>query len=336
MQELGKLDAALACYNEVIRLDSTHAKAHQNRALIWLQRGEWERGWPEYEWRWQTENFPRYFFPKPRWDGSPLNGRALLLIAEQGLGDTLQFIRFALSLQKLGEKVTVACQRPLQRLLADALGADNVVSLGGKLPDFDVHAPLLSVPGLLGITPATVPAEIPYLRADADLLEHWRESLQPLQGLKVGIAWQGNPTIGDHLRCFPLSQFACLARAPGVHFVSLQKGAGAEQLQSLGGQFPVLDLGDRLDEASGPFRDTAAIMNNLDLVISADTAVPHLAGALGVPVWVPLRHAPDWRWLLDREDTPWFPTLRLFRQARAGDWNDVFERMAKELRAWPR
>ncbi len=145
---------------------------------------------------------------------------------------TLQFIRLAVSLKKLGEKVTVVCQRPLQRLLADSLGADTVASLGGKLPQFDVHARLLSVPGLLNITPATVPADIPYLRADADLVTHWRESLAPLKGLKVGIAWQGNPTIGDHRRCFPLTQFACLARLPGVNLISLQKGAARSSCKS--------------------------------------------------------------------------------------------------------
>jgi hypothetical protein len=196
----------------------------------------------------------------------------------------------------------------------------------------DVQIPLLSLPGLLGTTLANVPAPVPYLYADAGLVAHWAEQLRPLGTFKIGIAWQGNSAYPcDHVRSIPLARFAPLARLRGVQLVSLQNGPGSEQLREVASQFSVFDLGSRLDETAGAFMDTAAVMKNLDLVVTCDTAIDHLAGALAVPAWLALPFVPDWRWLLQREDSPWYPTVRVFRQSQPGDWQEVFERMAAAI-----
>ena len=283
-----------------------------------------------------TQDMPGYAFRQPRWDGSSLAGKTILIYAEQGLGDTLNFLRYVPLVKERDGKVILECQPPLLRLLANFPGIDHLIGRGSAYPEFDCYAPLLSLPGIFQTTPTNVPAAVPYIHADGKLVEKWRQELaKPQAGpsaLKVGIAWQGNPGRPDDIhRSIPLKQFARLAEVPGVVFISLQKGAGTEQIGPLADQFPVLDLSDRLDEAAGPFMDTAAVMKNVDLVISADTAVPHLAGALGIPVWLALSLVPDWRWMLEREDSPWYPTMRLSRQRRYGEWDCVFERMASEL-----
>jgi hypothetical protein len=206
------------------------------------------------------------------------------------------------------------------------------VPRGAALPPCDVQVPLLSLPRLFGTTLATVPADVPYLFADAALIERWRRELSGAAGVKIGIAWQGNPRFpADCMRSVPLTHFTPLAQVDGVCLYSLQKGTGREQLRAAAGYLPAIDLADRLDEGGG-FLDTAAVMKNLDLVVTSDTSIAHLAGALGVPVWVALALGADWRYLLGREDSPWYPTMRLFRQTRLGDWDSVFERIATELR----
>jgi hypothetical protein len=211
-------------------------------------------------------------------------------------------------------------------------GIDRIVAEKTPLPDFDVQAPLMSLPRLLGTTLATVPANVPYLAADPKRVEHWRQRLAGIDGYKIGIVWRGNRYHGwDHFRSFPLAQFEPLARLPGVRLVSLQIDFGTEQLKSFGDRFPVTLLDDDPQAANRDFLDTAAIMKSLDLVITADTATAHLAGALGVPVWVPLSTVVDWRWMHRREDSPWYPTLRLFRQKSLGEWDEVFARMAAKL-----
>jgi tetratricopeptide (TPR) repeat protein len=331
---LGRLDEALAEYDEAIRLKSDYAEAYWNRSLVWLLRGEYERGWADYEWRWKTARpFPLPAFKEPRWDGGPLAGRTILLYAEQGLGDTLQFIRYAPLVQALGGRVIVQCQGELLPLLSRSLGIDQLVPWGTAPPAFDVYTPLLSLPGLLHTTLAAVPANVPYLFPDPELVAHWRRELAPLRGLRVGIAWQGSVRHPwDRHRSVPLDAFEPLARLPGVSLVSLQQGPGAEQLKSLAGRFPVLFLGDLVDKTAGAFMDTAAILKNLDLVVTVDTALGHLAGGLGTPAWLALHYTPDYRWLLQREDSPWYPTLRLFRQQTFGDWPGVFARLTGELR----
>jgi len=351
-QTEGQLDEALDSYKHALDCDAGFAEAHFNRALLWLLQGKWAQGWAEYEWRWARNNLTRRHFPQPLWDGSDLAGRTILLYAEQGLGDTLQFIRYLPLVKERGGKAILECQPTLLPLLAGFQGSDLLLAQGSALPAFDAQAPLLSLPGIFHTTLASIPAPVPYLDADAGLVEHWKSRKSEVGSRKsehlhltsdirhrtsdflVGIAWQGEPGFrNDRQRSIPLARFAPLARVEGVQLISLQKGPGAEQLPALARQFPVLDLGSGLDEASGAFMDTAAVMKNVNLVISSDTAVPHLAGALGVPVWVALPLVPDWRWLLRREDSPWYPNMRLFRQTRYGNWEDVFERMAKELKA---
>jgi hypothetical protein len=331
LEKQGRLEEALACYQKALYLQPDYAQAHLNRSLLWLMAGRYEQGWPEYEWRWRLPGYALSPCALPRWDGSPLGGRTILLRAEQGLGDTLQFVRYAALLKRQGATVLLECQGPLRTLLAGCPGIDRLVARG-ESPPADVQAPLLSLPALLGTTLASVPAPVPYLYADPGLVAHWAEQLRVMRGFKIGIAWQGSKAyLDDRGRSIPLAEFAPLAQERGVRLISLQKGLGAEQLRQVAGQFPVLDLGSRLDEA-GAFLDTAAALKSLDLVVACDTALGHLAGALAVPVWLALPYVPDWRWLLRRDDSPWYPTVRLFRQHRLGDWQGVFERMAAEVR----
>jgi tetratricopeptide (TPR) repeat protein len=356
LQKLGQLDEALDHYEKALRIKPDYADARWNRALLWLVRGEWVRGWPDYEMRWTQPGFTRRSFSQLRWDGSPLHGRTILLHAEQGLGDTLQFIRYAPLVKERGCNVVFECPPALRPLLSNAQGFDLLVSQRAPLPPFDVEAPLLSLPGIFQTTVATVPAPVPYLHVDSKLVEQWHSQCTVNGGrwtarqeksatshrppstvhcplFRIGIAWQGSPTFrGDRERSIPLAQFAPLADINGIQLVSLQKGPGTEQLVAWPGQNAPSTLGSRFDESHGAFVDTAAVIMNLDLVITSDTAVAHLAGALGMPVWVALSFVPDWRWLLHLADTQWYPTMRLFRQRRLGHWEEVFQRIAEEVR----
>jgi tetratricopeptide (TPR) repeat protein len=342
LKELGQLDQSEASFEQALRQRSDFAEARWNRSLLWLLRGEFDRGWPEYEWRWSQPGIAGRSFPQPRWDGSALDGRTILLHAEQGLGDTLHFIRYVPLVIARGGKVVLECQPELFPLLSGSQLGAHLVSRGTNPPPFNVQAPLLSLPGIFRTDFATIPASIPYLDAKPVLVEHWRQELaqsdvrstnsQIGPTFKVGIAWQGSPTYRyDRQRSIPLAHFARLADIKGVQLISLQKGSGIEQLDKLPDRAGILDLGSCLDTPSGPFMDTAAVMKNLDLVICSDSAIAHLAGALGVPVWLALPLVPDWRWLLEREDSPWYPTMRLFRQKTFGLWDEVFERLAEAL-----
>jgi tetratricopeptide (TPR) repeat protein len=330
LKDQGKLDEALACYHRALELKPDYTEAHLSRALTFFLAGDWQQGWSEYQWRWQTKDFIPRHFSQPLWNGEPLAGKTILLHAEQGLGDTIQFVRYAPIVRQCGATVIVECQQPLLGLLEGCPGMDRLIGKGDDLPAFDVHAPLLSVPGILKTTLENVAATIPYLFPKPALIEQWRQRLMGLAGIKIGIAWQGNPKYrGDRFRSIPLRDFAPLAQVPGVRLISLQKGLGTEQLAEVRNRFPVTELGSRLQD----FMDTAAVIRSLDLVIACDTAVAHLAGALGADVWVALPLAPDWRWLLDRSDSPWYPTMRLFRQRERGNWQGVFEQIAKALSA---
>jgi hypothetical protein len=295
-----------------------------------LAVGNFKDGWREYEWRWLCPDFPRPASIQPRWDGKPLKGRRLLVVAEQGLGDTLQFIRYVPMLERQVGQCAVQVQQSLVPLFTQA-GFRGLVARGENLPQHDVHVPLLSLPGFFGTTLETIPSKVPYLSADPQHVAAWRNVLGESDNVRVGIAWQGSATHrSDRFRSIALTQFAPLA-LPGVELVNLQKGAGREQLAEATHTFRVRDLGPHVDEAHGAFVDTAAIMTNLDLVVTSDSAVAHLAGALGVAVWVALPLGADWRWLLEREDSPWYPTMRLFRQSELDHWPDVFRRIAAAL-----
>ncbi len=325
----GRPADSLPCFAEALRLVPEEAETHLNRALVYLLLGDYEAGWLEYEWRWKLKKTMPCPYPLPAWDGSPMPGKTVVLWSEQGLGDTLQFIRYAALVKERVGTVLLDCHDPLRGLLANSPGIDGLTTVGSAV-GADAQAPLLSLPRLLGTSVATIPAPVPYLFPDPALKERWRARLAPERVFKVGIVWQGNPNFtGDRFRSVKLERFRPLAEVPGVRLFSIQKGEATGQIAQLSPPFPVTDLGG---EISADFRDTAAALVNLDLLVSVDTSVAHLAGALGVPVWLLLPFNPDWRWLLGREDTPWYPSARLFRQEKWGDWDGVFARVASALR----
>jgi tetratricopeptide (TPR) repeat protein len=330
LQAQADFRAAAACYEEALRLDPELPDGHFSRATWRLRHGDIAGGFAEYEWRWKCKSYSTRKFSEPRWDGSPLAGRTILLHAEQGLGDTLQFVRYAAPVKAHGGTVIVETQAALIPILKSTPGIDRLVASGTAPPRFDVHCPLLSLPGVLNLSLGTL-WQGPYLFAEANLVENWRQRLADYAGFRVGICWQGNREhLFDAQRSFSLACFAPLAQIEGVRLISLQKGLGSEQIAS--SVFQVVDLDAELDASAGAFVDTAAVMKNLDLVITTDTAVAHVAGALGVPVWVALSAHCDWRWLMDRADSPWYPSMRLFRQTKLDQWGDVFESMAARLR----
>ncbi len=329
----GRIAEADACYEQAVKIDPNYAQARFNQAMSLMAAGNYAAGWPLFEWRWECPEFSRRSFDRPCWRGESLDGRTLLVYAEQGLGDTLQFVRFVPQVAKRAGRVILEVQRPLVRLLAQSGLADvaQLVAKDDSLPSFDATVSLVSLPGILGVTLDNIPAAGGYFSADSQLVAHWRRVLGDAKACQVGIAWQGNPAyLGDRFRSIRLAQFAPLA-LDGVELVSLQKGFGAEQLADVGGQFRVRDLAGDLDEAHGPFIDTAAVMKNLDLVVTSDTVTAHLAGALGVRVWVALPLTADWRWMYNRSDSPWYASMKLFRQTRFDDWTGVLERLTEAL-----
>jgi tetratricopeptide (TPR) repeat protein len=319
-------------FGKAIALKPDYADAHKNHAFMSIVLGEFTEGWREYEWRWKTKDFTPRSFAQPAWEGESLAGRRILIYPEQGLGDALQFIRYAKLLEQRGATVYFEAPKPLVPLLSRCPYLALVIRAGDELPDFDCHVALVSLPRVFGTTVETVPADVPYLFPDQDLVASWRRELQAFPGFRIGIVWQGSPSYSaDKRRSIPLSCFAPLAAIDDVKLISLQKGHGSEQLAAVRDRFAIVDFGDRLD-STGAFMDSAALMKSLDLVITCDTASGHLAGALAVPTWRALSYAPDYRWLYEREDTPWYPTMRLFKQTEHGDWDGVFRRMADELR----
>jgi hypothetical protein len=330
-REVKRLDEALASYDRALRFDPGNADHHLNRALLLLLTGSFADGWHEYEWRRKTKGRGERTFNAPEWAGEDVSGECLLFYSERGLGDTIQFARFARSAASRAARVVLEVPVALEGLLQRLHGGATIVRAGAPVPDFDRHLPLMSVPFVLGWTPEQGAAETPYLSADPVRVDRWSRRL-PGGGFRVGIAWQGNPAApADRGRSIPLRAFPPLGQIPGVRLISLQKGSGVEQMADLPPGMAVDSLGADFDSGPDAFLDTAAVMMHLDLIVTSDTAVAHLAGALGRPVWIALRHVPDWRWMLDCEDSPWYPTARLFRQRRTGDWNEVFERMTREL-----
>jgi Tfp pilus assembly protein PilF len=327
----GDFAGSLAAYETALRLRPEDPEAVLARATLQLAHGQFESGWAGYERRTGLPEYDTRTFAQPRWQGERLAGRTLLVHCEQGFGDTIQFIRYLKLLVGLGGPLVVAAPAALLPLLRTS-GIDNLVSLDQPLPRFDLQVPLMSLPFVLGTRLETVPHDVPYLQVEPERVAHWRAELLAERGFKTGIAWQGRREYrADRQRSLPLLHFAPLAAVPGVRLLSLQKGYGSEQLTALAGRFNVADLSVRLDQGEGAFLDTAAAMQSLDLVVTSDTAIAHLAGALGVRVWLALGLVPDWRWMLAGERSPWYPTMRLFRQRVVGDWHEVFARMAGEL-----
>jgi tetratricopeptide (TPR) repeat protein len=334
LKDKGRFDEAIAAYRQAIALSPDFSEAHNNLALALLTRGDFQQGWEEYEWRWKCKDFPSppRNFAQPQWDGCPLEARTLLLHTEQGLGDAIQFIRYLPLVQQRGGRIIIECQGELQRLFQTIAGRCQIVARGQPLPAFDLYCPLLSVPRIFGTNLANVPHIAPYLHADAEDTRRWQHRLaDPSSLVKVGLAWAGNPTqVNDRNRSMKLEMLAPLGQIPGVRFFSLQKGEAAAEAKT---PPPGLELIDRTEELKD-FADTAALIANLDLVISVDTAVVHLAGAMGKPVWTLLSFVSDWRWLLQRQDSPWYPSMRLFRQPVGGDWDSVITRIVEALSHW--
>ena len=329
--KLNRLEGALDNFNRALNLQPNYVDALNNRGHLLLLMGKFSEGWKSYEWRRKkSDTWTERDFPGPEWQGDTSPGTRLLLYAEQGLGDTIQFARFARMLAKRGLVVSLEVQRPLKGLL-DGLENVTIFRRGENSPPYKAHCPLMSVPFVLQMGLDDIRAEAPpYLAARQDLVERWRTRL-PTDGLRVGVAWQGDPRRKADLgRSIPARAFAPLARMEGVTLISLQKNDGVDQLRDLPADMRIVSFDD-LDRGPDAFLDTAAIMMNLDLVITSDTSIAHLAGALGRPVWVALKHVPDWRWMLERSDSPWYPSMRLFRQSRPDDWINVVSEMAIEL-----
>ncbi|HXP95072.1 MAG TPA: tetratricopeptide repeat protein [Telmatospirillum sp.] len=339
LKQQDRIVEAIDAYRQALALETNYPLAHVNLAHALLHNGDFEEGWREYEWRWKggVEGLiPRY--PSDRqWNGQKIAGRTILLHAEQGLGDTLQFVRYAASFSRRGASVIVEVQAPLVRLLSGQPGIHAVTTMGSEIPLFDYHLPMMSAPFALKTRLDGIPADIPYIAPSPELATAWGRRLARLEGRKVGIVWAGDPrphdyrlTAADRRRSITPSRLTSLLSVSGVSFISLQKGSAASQQDDLPPELRPLDL---MDDATD-FADTAALIANLDLVISVDTSVAHLAGAMGKPVWVLSRFDGCWRWLTERDDSPWYPTVRLFRQTTAGDWTSVMDRVAFRLRKW--
>ena len=327
----GEVEKAGERLAQVQKLEPDSAEVNSLRGLIHLQQGDFARGLPLYESRWKTVYGlrQRRKFPQPLWKGEPLNGARILLHPEQGLGDTLQFVRYVPLVAAQGGKVILELPARLHRLLAATAEAEKTVPWGEPLPEFDWQCPLMSLPFAMGTALGTIPAHIPYVFPDSAQVEVWRQRLEK-ETLRVGLVWAGNAKHPqERWRSIPLNQLAPLTQIAGATFYSLQMGPPAAILRQPSPGWRLIDLQDEQRD----FADTAAIVANLDLVISIDTSVAHLAGAMGKPVWILLCKSPDWRWLLDREDSPWYPTARLFRQSVAGNWQDVLARVEGELHA---
>lgn len=329
---LGRFGDALAVYAQAQRVDPRYPDAHWNESMVRLLLGDFAGGWPGYEWRWQVKGTAPHGLAQPLWDGAPLNGKTILLHCEQGYGDCIQFIRYATQVKRQAAQVVVFAPPELARLFQTASGVDQVVTRWSEIPDCHCRAPLVTLPLIFKTTLATIPAGIPYLAAEPGAVATWRERFndrfKDVKRPKIGIVWRGRPThANDRNRSIAPAIFSGLLTQGAGCFVSLDKDRGDGGTARLFGDAPYLDAGGLLND----FADTAAAIAALDLVISVDTAVAHLAGALGKPAWVLLPAVPDWRWLLNRDDSPWYPSVRLFRQERIGDWDGVIAKVIAAL-----
>jgi tetratricopeptide (TPR) repeat protein len=329
---LGRHDDALATFACARALDPHDPEIRWNQALVQLRGGDFAAGWESFEARWEKADFAdgRRRIERPRWRGDePLAGKTILLHAEQGLGDTIQFVRYVPPVAARGARVVLEVQPALKQLVASLPGVTQLIGRGEPLPDTDLHCPLLSLPRAFATGLDSIPADVPYLRADETRVARWRARLAGLNAPRVGLVWAGNPAHkNDRNRSLALHRLAGLLAVPDAQFVSLQKNVDGADAARLRETRNVLDLGGELVD----FADTAAVISLLDLVVTVDTAIAHLAGTLGKPVWILLPFVADWRWLIGREDSPWYPTARLLRQPAIGDWASVLARTCEELR----
>lgn len=326
-----RLGEALADYRAAYAINPDYGKARNNEALALLLAGRWREGWRHYEARWRVQARPPDAVGRiPLWTGAQdLEGATILLHAEQGLGDSIQFARYVPLVARKAKAVHLCVQAPLKGLFAGAFPeVAGIHGLDEPPPGCDLRCPLLDLPGIFGTEPDTVPSHRAYLSVDEHRLALWRDRLATFDGTHVGVVWSGNPNNpNDRERSIPLERFAPLFRIPGCRFFALQKERSESDAAIIAGAEQVTDLSG----AIGDFVDTAAIIRNLDLVVAVDTSVAHLAGALGQRTWILVAHAPDWRWLLGREDSPWYESVRLLRQGADWDWRPVLDALAKEL-----
>ena len=323
-----KTDDAKQALKRAIEISPNMAEAHAHLGMAMMMDGDLEGGWPEYEWRWKGQGFPNKQADAPLWDGKPMPGKTLLLSYEQGYGDAFQFARYvAIAAEVSGARVVLEAQKPIAELMKTITGVDEVIERGATLPPFDAQAPLMTLPMILGTTMQTIPSEIPYLSADPAKVKTWAKRMDG-DGRKIGLIWRGNPDqLNNIFRSCPPKALAPLLGTANARFFSLQKDMTDDECDALPG---VVDLAADFKD----FSDTAAAMANLDLVISVCTSTAHLAGALGRPTWVMLSAASDWRWFLDRDDSPWYPTAQLFRQKTLHHWDGVVQAIAGQLKTF--
>ncbi len=328
LYDLGRLDEALESHDTALGHEPGHVEAQFGKSLALLMQGRYREAWPLYESRKKRQVLDAHMArDSARWTGAEdLNGKTLLIEAEQGLGDTIQFARYAGLAKARGAHVILAVQDTLVRLMQGVAADVDVRSNKAPAPDYDYQAFLLSLPMAFGTTPEAIPATIPYLKAEPALVKQWVEKIGK-DGFRIGVAWQGGPM--DPHRSWPLSALAEISKLPGIRLISLQKGATQEDIAASGVMLET--MGADFDSGPDAFVDTAAMMANLDLVITPDTSIAHLAGALGRPVWTGLKFAPDWRWGVSGDSSPWYPGMRLFRQEKIGDWHSVFSAMRDRL-----
>ncbi|MFM9912420.1 MAG: tetratricopeptide repeat protein [Methylophilaceae bacterium] len=338
-QDMGQTHQALSCLEQASRINPSLPHVKWNTALAQLLLGDYLNGWANFESRWEGCSNLKNAYQKPlntAWRGEDLSNKTLLLWAEQGFGDTLQFVRFVENLLKLGAKIILEVQKELVGLLQNTFKTTTVIASGETIPAYDYHCPMMSLPFHLGITLENPSNSTPYLMADKKKTAYWRKKLNSTQGKKVGLVWAGSSrgsnielVVIDARRSLKLSALADILGILGYSFFSLQKGEHSKQIRELGLNDQLIDFSEEWTD----FEDTAAFIANLDMVISVDTAVAHLAGALGKETWLLNRHDTCWRWLADRNDSPWYPTLRLFRQPKLGDWDTVISNVAKALKS---
>jgi len=330
-KRLNKLEESVTHYRRALALDPNYAEAHLNEALSQLLMGNLRIGWEQHEWRWKCKRAQslEFNYSRPLWlGGQDIRGKTILLHAEQGLGDTLQFVRYAPAVAEQGARVLLLVQPSLKSLLSGVAGVESTYASRQALPDFDLHCPLMTLPLAFSTELATIPRTIPYIRAPENHLAKWREAFSSVEKPKIGIAWSGNPIhTDDRNRSLPLSLFRQIFSEVECEFHILQTAINESDSLVLSATAEVVDHRSRIED----FSDTAAVVENLDLIVTVDTSVAHLSGAMGKPTWILLPFSPDWRWLLDRTDSPWYPTARLYRQGTIGNWESALSRVRADL-----